>query len=85
MISEKSDNAKGGGIVCHPYTIINKYDDIDRSCPIMFLKPIRLHKRTGRRLSHLYRNITKIDHTRRSLTLANGEIIPIENIYDIQF
>ena len=30
-------------------------------------------------------NITKIDHTRRSLILANGEIIPIENIYDIQF
>ena len=30
-------------------------------------------------------NVTKIDHTSRSLTLANGEIIPIENIYDIQF
>ena len=30
-------------------------------------------------------NITKIDHTRRSLILANVEIIPIENVYDIQF
>ena len=28
--------------------------------------------------------ITKIDHTRKSLTLETGESIPIENIYDIQ-
>lgn len=28
--------------------------------------------------------VTRISHTRRSLTLENGEAIPIENIYDIQ-